>query len=167
LSPNCRDPPTAMKDLNGNLQTSPEEIEKIALHTYKERLKNRPMREDLINMQKDKEDLCQLRLDAARKNKTAPWTMQQLEVVLNYLNKNKSRDPLGFANEIFRPDIAGQDLKIAVLKLINRIKAEQIYPEVLELCDISSIFKNKGLEMILTFTVKFFGYQFSEQSLTD
>ena len=27
---------------------------------------------------------------------------------------------------------------------MNRIKLEQIYPEVLEICDISSIFKSRG-----------------------
>ena len=70
--------------------------------------------------------------------------MDELEEVLKYLKKNKSRDPFGYANEIFRPDVAGEDLKLAILKLLNRIKAEQTYPEALELCDITSIWKRKG-----------------------
>ena len=37
--------------------------------------------------------------------------MDQLETVLEYLKKDKSRDPLGFANEIFHPDVAGMTLK--------------------------------------------------------
>ena len=70
--------------------------------------------------------------------------MDQLVVVLKYLKRNKSRDPLGYANEIFKNDVAGEDLKKAILLLMNKIKAEQKYPEALELCDISSIYKNKG-----------------------
>ena len=70
--------------------------------------------------------------------------MDQLDVVLKYLKKNKSRDPLGYANDIFHIDVAGDDLKQAIILMMNRVKREQIYPEVLEDCDISSIYKNKG-----------------------
>ena len=70
LNPRCRDPPTAMMDPDNNLLTNPEEIEKLALKTYKGRLPNRKRKEELLNIQKDKEDLCQLRLEAAGKNKT-------------------------------------------------------------------------------------------------
>ena len=33
---------------------------------------------------------------------------------------------------------------MTILKLLNRIKFEQVYPEVLELCDITSIWKRRG-----------------------
>ena len=70
--------------------------------------------------------------------------MNQLETVLKYLKKNKSRDPLGYANDIFHIDVAGDDLKVALLELVNRIKSEQSYPEALEVYDISSIYKQNG-----------------------
>ena len=35
-------------------------------------------------------------------------------------------------------------MKKALLILVNRIKDEQLYPEVLEVCDVSAIYKNKG-----------------------
>ena len=57
--------------------------------------------------------------------------MDQLDEVLIYLKKNKSRDPLGYANELFRPEVAGCDLKLGLLKLLNRIKVEQMLPDVL------------------------------------
>ena len=63
---------------------------------------------------------------------------------MKHLKKDKSRDPLGLANELFDPNVAGDDLKLALLKLLNRIKLEQIYPKALEVCNISSIYKNKG-----------------------
>ena len=144
LSPKCRDPPTAMMDRQGNLLTSAPAIEALAVDTYKKRLENKKIKDELKNLQNDKEDLCKLRLKLASKVKTPPWTMKQLETVLNYLKKNKSRDPLGYANDIFKLEVAGDDLKEAILILVNRIKKEQIYPEALELCDITSIYKNKG-----------------------
>ena len=42
------------------------------------------------------------------------------------------------------PKVAGEYPKLAVLKLMNRIKDELIFPKCLELCNISSIWKMKG-----------------------
>ena len=64
--------------------------------------------------------------------------------MLKNLKKEKSRYPHGLTNELLGPDVAGDDLKLAVLKLMNKIKDEQIYPKCLELCNISSIWKKKG-----------------------
>ena len=144
LSPKCRDPPTAMLDQNGNLLTSEQAIETLAVETYRKRLENRQIKEELKHIQTEKEELCKLRLEIAGRRKTPPWTMTDLEAVLNYLKKNKSRDPFGYANDIFKNDVAGDDLKEAILVLVNRIKDEQVFPEALEICDISSIYKNKG-----------------------
>ena len=144
LSPKCRHPPTAMKDDKGNLITSEEAIEALAVDTYKKRLENRQINDNLKNLQKDKEELCKQRIKIASKTKTPDWTMDQLETVLDYLKRNKSRDPFGYANEIFKNDVAGEDMKRAILLLMNKIKSQQKYPEVLELCDISSVYKNKG-----------------------
>jgi hypothetical protein len=47
-------------------------------------------------------------------------------------------------NELFQPNVAGDDLKLAVLKPLNMIKTEQVYPDPLELYNISSIYKNKS-----------------------
>ena len=126
LNPKCRDPPTAMKDEKGNIITSPEKIDKIALEVFKERLSNRSMKENLKNMQEDKEKLCKTRLEIAAENKTPPWTLEQLEKVLKYLKQNKSRDPFGYPNDIFKHNVAGKDLKFAILKLCNRIKLNNI-----------------------------------------
>ena len=51
--------------------------------------------------------------------------MSELNTVLKQLKSNKSRDPLGFANELFKPQNAGEDLKVATLKLMNQIKTTQ------------------------------------------
>ena len=144
LSPRCRDPPTAMVDRKGVLHTTTQEIEAIALETYENRLKNREIKDDLKHIKKYKEDLCMMRIEKAKRNKTPPWTKKQLEFVLKNLKKNKSRDPMDIVNELFHLNVAGEDLKNAVLILMNRIKEEQVFPEALELCNISSIYKNKN-----------------------
>ena len=143
LFPHSRDPPTAMLDQAGNLITDPIQIQNLALETYKKRLENRTMKEKFSDIQKEKEQLCAKRLEAAKDNKTEPWSMNDLEAVLNHLKKNKSRDPFGYANEIFKSDVAGDDLKRALLNLMNKIKETQVFPEALEICNISSIWKKK------------------------
>ena len=77
-------------------------------------------------------------------NKTDPWDISDLNEVLKSLKKDKSRDPYNLANELFKPDVAGEDLKLALLKLLNRIKSEQLCPKCLEICNITSIWKQKG-----------------------
>ena len=70
--------------------------------------------------------------------------MDDLDMVLNHLKKNASRDRHGYANEIFRPEVAGKDLKVALLSLMNHIKKLQVIPDVMKLCNISSIWKRIG-----------------------
>ena len=144
ISPKCRDPPTAMLDDDDNIVTGEKALEKLALKTYKKRLENRKINDSLKGLQNDKEELCKLRLKAAARNITPDWTMNQLNTVLKYLKKNKNRDPFGYANDIFHINVAGDNLKKAILLLMNRIKKEQKYPDIFQNCDITSIYKNKG-----------------------
>ena len=108
------------------------------------RLENRKIKIGLEGMQEKKESLCNARLKEARGNTTPPWTMEDLIPVLSHLKKDASRDPFGYANELFHPDVAGTDLKKAVLTLMNLIKQTQTYPEKMEWCNISSLWKRKG-----------------------
>ena len=144
LSPICRDPPTAMLDKGGNLITSAREIEAFALEVFEERLQNRPVKDELTEMKKNKDELCKLRLKIAKNKVTPEWDMKDLDMVLKNLKSNRSRDPFGFINELFKDKTAGSDLKNAVLKLMNRIKTEQKYPKALEIANITAIYKNKG-----------------------
>ena len=144
LFPKSRDPPTAMLDESGNLVTSLDAIERLTVATYTKRLQNRPILSDLHDLKEDKEVLCKLKLELAKGNRTEPWTLRELDIVLSTLKGNKSRDPLGFANEMFSKSNAGDDLKLALLKLMNQIKNDQKLPDVMKLCNISSLWKRKG-----------------------
>ena len=95
-------------------------------------------------MQELKESLCMKRIEEAQRNKTPPWTLDDLVPVLSHLKKDAARDPIVYANELFHPEVAGTDLIKAVLTLMNQIKETQIHPKKMELCNISSILKQKG-----------------------
>ena len=71
-----------------------------------------------------RENLCNVRPKEASENKTPPWNMSDLEEVLKRLKLNKSRDPMGLSNELFKSQIAGSDLKEAILCLMNQIKTQ-------------------------------------------
>ena len=118
------------------------------MEVFKDRLENRQINDELAELKKNKETLCTLRLEQASNNKTPDWTIEDLEKVLKYLKNNKSRDPYGYINELFKNNSAGSDMKIAVLKLMNRIKTEQKYPQALEIANISAIYKNKGAKNV-------------------
>ena len=49
-------------------------------------------------------------------------------------------------NEIFKPDVAGSDLILAITKLMNRIKDELHFPEPINVCNVTNMFKNQGLK---------------------
>ena len=144
LCPQSRDPPTAMLDDKGNLVKNEERIQELAINAFEKRLENKPIKEGMEDIKESKEYLATKLMEVAKKNKTPPWNLKDLEKVLSQLKKDKSRDPHGLANEIFRSEVAGPDLKKALLHMFNRIKDEQKYPRALELCNISSIWKKKG-----------------------
>ena len=66
-----------------------------------------------------------------KNNKTKPWTMEELDEAVKDLDKDESRDTLGHINELYRKGVAGTDLKLATLKLINLLKENQKYPKLL------------------------------------
>ena len=138
------EPPTAMKDDSGNLLTEKNDILEHTVKYYENMLRNRPMTEELTSYQKDREELARARMTMASKNQTKDWTIEELDDVLKHLKTNKCRDALGFLNELLKLDVIGDDLKLAILRLMNRIKQTQEYPKCLELCNITSIFKRKG-----------------------
>ena len=144
MCPKQKEPPVAMKDKHGNLITSEKAIQERVLEVFSERLKPNKMKENIKHMEETTNKLCESRLKATKLNKSEKWTIDDLEEVLKELEKDKSRDALGHANEIFRKDVAGTDLKLAILKMMNLIKQQSKYPQALEPCNITPLYKNKG-----------------------
>ena len=65
--------------------------------------------------------------------------MSDLEKVLKSLKLNKSRDPHGLLNELFKPGVIGKDLKKSLLMLFNKLKTEQVIPAFMQLSDVVAI----------------------------
>ena len=141
LCPNSRDPPSAMLDSNGNLITSDQIIKERALENYTERLTSNKINDNLKEHEEETNKLCETRMKLVKLNKTEPWDIDDLKIALKKLGKDKSRDAQGYANEIFKEEVAGSDLLKAVLKLMNMIKERQIYPKIMEKCNITSLHK--------------------------
>ena len=147
--PNRESLPFAKKNCDGKLISSHKQLKDLYLDTFVHRLRHRPMNKEYSNLKKLKEELCSKRLDYARMNKTKDWTIYDLEKVLSSLKINKSRDPHGFLNEIFKPGIIGLDLKNSLLMLLNKSKKELCIPSLMQLADIVAIYKGKGDKLSL------------------
>ena len=78
-------------------------------------------------MTKKTETECKLNLKKARANKTPDWTEEEVKEVLKHLKTNVARNPLGYANELFNPKVAGKDLVKAIKNLLTRSKENNFY----------------------------------------
>ena len=64
--------------------------------------------------------------------------------MLKQLKTGKSKDPYDMPNEIFKDNVAGSDLLIAITKLMNQIKKELLFPVSMNVCNVTNLFMNKG-----------------------
>ena len=149
LCPTNKDPPMAKCDELGNLITAPETLKKLYLNTYMKRLRQREMKIEYLDIYLLKTELWTSRLETLKKSKTPSWKMSNLEDVLKSLKNNKTADPNGMVNEIFKNGCGGEDLKEALLALFNGIKQGLFLPNFMTLEDITTIYKNKGSRMDL------------------
>ena len=149
LCPKLVDSQMAKQDETGKLVTAPSMLKKLYLNTYQNRLKNRDMKEELLDLHSYKMNLWKSTLESLQKKTTDDWTMADLDKVLKSLKNNRTRDPMGLINEIFKPGTIGRNMKLALLGLLNQIKTEQKLPELLQIANITTIYKNKGSRQCL------------------
>ena len=136
--------PVGKKDVKGNIVTDQHGLKSLYLDTFVWRLRERPIRPDLVEVKNLKEKCFEQVLELCRKTKSKPWSAEDLESVLKSLKNGKCRDPHGLINDIFKPKIAGSDLKQSMLLLFNQIKGQQRIPEFFKLANITAIYKGKG-----------------------
>ena len=144
LCPTQADPPMAKKDKFGSLITAPNLLRQLYLDTYTDRLRNREIRPELSELYNLKCELWNLRFEALKSNQSRQWTVKDLDKVLKKLKNNKTRDPHGLINEIFKPGVIGKDLKFAMIDLFNGVKSEFCLPTFLQFANITTIYKKKG-----------------------
>ena len=144
LMPRSQDPPTAMVNTEGKLLTDKDDIMKEAVNHYKNVFKDKEISPELKEYKIEREELCKKRLKETKQNVTSDWTVANVKLVLSNLKTGKSKDPYDIPNELLRPDVAGEDLVIAITDLMNRIKNELSIPEMLNVCNVTNLYKNKG-----------------------
>ena len=140
----AQSPPVAKKDVSGNMITSHDSLKDLYFQTYKQRLRNRPIREGFEEIKTLKEELFDLRMNIAKSAKSPPWTMDDLNWTLSHLKSGKARDPNGWCNELFKEGVAGHQLKLSMLVMFNRIKSENYIPDFIRKADVATIYKGKG-----------------------
>ena len=144
LSPVNSDQPTAMKNSEGLLLTNDDEIKEEAKKHYKKVFEDKPMEDSINYLRQEREQLCMKRLEISRKYKTPPWTITDVKYAIKDLKKKVSKDPYDMPNELMMVENAGEDLILAITHLMNMMKEESIFPEALNLCNVTNAYKNKG-----------------------
>ena len=113
-------------------------------------MEHRKINERYQNIRDLKTELWDLRFESLKKKEAVLWTLEDLEEATKSLKNNQSRDPNGMISELFKQNIAGKDLKKALVGLMNLVLINLFLPEYMEYADITSIFKNKGSRMQLS-----------------
>ena len=85
-----------------------------------------------------------LRYEELKSIKSQPWQVINLNKAIKGLKINQSGDPSGIISELFKPGVLGQDLQEGLLMLCNNMKSELYIPALVQLANITTIFKNKG-----------------------
>ena len=140
--------PAAKKDHDGKIVSDPKDLKNLLAKEYKERLRTRPVRYDLKDLEKRKKSIFQFKMSLAKSKTSEVWTMLDLEGALGDLKNNKSRDDEGLINEIFKIGVIGEDLKKSLLLMFNRIKEEQLIPLFMNYANITTVPK-KGSKLLL------------------
>ena len=110
---------------SGNIINAPHLLRNLYLDTYVDRLRHREMQPEFSEVYSMKTTLWEYNYEMLKSKKSHNWEMTNLEMVLKNLKKNKSRDPDGFINDIFKPNVIGNNLKDGLLLLANGIKSSE------------------------------------------
>ena len=140
--------PIAKKNRRGKIISEPNKLKQLLAKEYKFRLRARPSRPDLNNLKNRKKKIFQFKLKIASENKSRLWTQSDLDEALKSLKTNRSRDPEGMVNEIFKQKVVGSDLKSSLLIMFNKLKEEQKIPPFMSNANITTIPK-KGSRLLL------------------
>ena len=97
------------------------------------------MHPNLQETQYLKEKLCEKRIELTKHRKSEHWTLNQLVGVLKSLKRGKCRDPQGLLNDILKPDVAGQDFQLSLLKMLNKTKETLIIPDMIKIVNVAML----------------------------
>ena len=131
--------PTAKRNHKGKLVTGAREIKSLLGKEYRERLRSRPLRPDLLAMGRNKRKIFQLKMKLAERRESPDWTMNDLDKALGKLKNNKSRDFEGYINEIFKKNVIGSDLKKSLLIMFNKLRRNKLIVEFMNWANVTTV----------------------------
>ena len=108
------------------------------------------MRPDLEGLKVTKNEIFKLKIKLAEQTTSLPWKMSDLEGAFSQLKNNKSRDPDGYINEIFKCEVIGQNLKESLLTMFNKLKSQKQISYFMNVSNITTVPKKGsriGLKM--------------------
>ena len=141
--------PVAKKNHKGKIVTGPRDLKNLLAREYKDRLRSQPVRPDLDALRKRRRRLFKKKMELAQKRTSPDWTMDDLDLAISNLKNNKSRDPEGYANEIFKHGVIGQDLKLSLLMMMNKVKRQKMIPKaVMNVANVTTVPK-RGSRLLL------------------
>ena len=140
--------PIAKKDHKGVLISDPKEIKKLLAKEYRQRLRSRPLRPDLIDLKQRRKDIFKMQMKLAEGTSSKPWIMKDLNNALRDLKNKKSRDHAGYVNEIFKHGVIGINLKQSLLLMFNKLKLNKLIPSFMQFANITTVPKRGSLTLL-------------------
>ena len=141
--------PCAKYNHMNELISEPLELKKLLLKEYVERLRKRPLRPDLKNLEVPRNQIVFHTLNLAANNISKPFSSEEIWNVLKSLKNNISRDNDGLLNELFKPSCAGKNLISSLKILFNQLKKSQVFSKEMLTANVTTIPK-KGSNLILS-----------------
>ena len=86
-----------------------------------------------------KNEIFNMKMKISEQKNSPDWTIQDLDEALRNLKKDKARDYEGYANEIFKNEIIGSNLKESLLIMFNKMKREKFVPEFMNFANITAL----------------------------
>ena len=132
------EPPTAIKDKEGNLLEEPQKIKERYLEHFTEILQ--PPKAETEEEMKQEEVINAAFtniIDLANNTETKLTSLEEVEEAIQVLKTGKCRDGGGWNNEILIN--GGREMVISIHKIINRIEMEKTVPKQWNEVDIRSV----------------------------
>ena len=142
IVPRFKEIPCSLLDKHDNLLTDPATIRNEYFSEFKHRLRTRDIKTELKWYESFQNDICYLRVDAAKSNNSPEFSILELKQAIRELKTEKSMDPTGMVMETFKR--AGDGFLNSLLDMMNSIKASKIFPLEWGKTWITTLKKKKG-----------------------
>ena len=109
---------------------------------FKHSLRTRDIKTELKWYESFQNDICYLRVNAAKSNNGPEFSILKLKQVIRELTRGKSKDPTGMVREIFK--MAGDGFRNSLLDMTNPIKTFKVVPLEWSKTWITTLKEKKG-----------------------